>query len=47
MLEMYVQKAIDVINTDYTPDVLCAEADVGVGNVYQAVEPAWSGQRRI
>jgi saposin len=23
---MYVQKAIDVINTDFTPDVLCADA---------------------
>ena len=26
LLEMYVQKAIDVINTDFTPDVLCADA---------------------
>ena len=32
MLEMYVQKAIDVINTDYTPDVLCAEAKLCPGD---------------
>jgi len=42
MLEMYVQKAIDVINTDYTPDVLCAEAKLCPGD-----EPSEADEARV
>ena len=42
MLEMYVQKAIDVINTDYTPDVLCAEAKLCPGD-----EPSGADEARV
>ena len=39
---MYVQKAIDVINTDYTPDVLCAEAKLCPGD-----EPSEADEARV